>query len=56
MKLNDEEVIRKLKKVAELYELYFELSKFEFKNSSYKNAAKKFFQKREENIKKLLAK
>ena len=54
MKLNDDEAFKKLKKVSDLYELYFELSKFEFKNSPHKNAAKKFFQIRAETINKLL--
>lgn len=48
MKINSEEAIARLKKTAELRELYFELSKFEFKNSTHKNAAKVYFSKIDE--------
>lgn len=45
MKIYSEEAIVRLKKTAELRELYFELSKFEFTISTHKNAAKIYFSK-----------
>lgn len=43
MKINSKEAIDRLKRTAELYELYFDLSRFKFINSSQKNAAETYF-------------
>lgn len=48
--LNSEKAIRNIKKVSDLRDFYHELAKFEFKNSSYKNAATLYM----DNLKKQL--
>lgn len=51
MKINSKEAVAKLKTTAALHELYFELSKFEFKDPARQNAAKTYYSKINESLK-----
>lgn len=44
------EAIRRLKKVSDLRDFYYELAKCEFQNSEFKNAAKIYMKKLKKEI------
>ena len=52
--ISSETAFQRLQKTADLYELYFELSKFEFADKKRKNHATVFFEKRRKTIEELI--